>query len=265
MKTDRAHELKDIEYHAAIAKEYDCVVVEPRRQSIDALFRPLRKLLPENKGAMLDLGCGTGHMLCRFGADFAHVVAVDHSREMLASAQENAHRSRLPNVEFNQADAFDFLRSWRGGKFDLITCVGFLHHLEQRRIAEMFALIASILATNGLFVFAEPVEVAQPEPRAIAWWNAKFRSRPHEYSHAADDPDEAPLEVSRLRRDADAAGLKIIGESRGWEIFPRHEPPRALDVFAIRLLHRLFGADGPVYWAACVSDNTQGAANSSAA
>ena len=249
--SDRSHELKDIGYHAVIAAEYDRVVVEPRRQSIDALFRPLRKLLPKNKDAMLDLGCGTGHMLCRYGAGFRRIIAVDHSHEMLASAQANARRSDLPTVEFQQADAFEFLRSRHADKFDLITCVGFLHHLEQRRIAEMFALIASVLAANGLFVFAEPVETAHTEPRPIAWWNAKFRSRPHEYTQAVQDPDEAPLQISQLRRDAGQAGLKIVAEGRGWEIFPRHEPPRALDGFAIPFLHGLFGAGGPVYWAAC--------------
>lgn len=263
--SDLSHELKDIGYHAVIASEYDRIVVEPRRQSVDALFRPLRKLLPKNKDAMLDLGCGTGHMLCRYGAGFRRIVAVDHSREMLASAQENARRSGLSATEFRQADAFEFLRSRHGEKFDLITCVGFLHHLEQRRIAEMFALIASVLGTNGLFVFAEPVETAQAEPRPIAWWNAKFRSRPHEYSQAAEDPDEAPLQVPQLRRDAALAGLKIVAEGRGWEIFPRHEPSRALDALAIPLLHGLFGNGGPVYWAACASGKPQVTTNSSVA
>jgi SAM-dependent methyltransferase len=262
---ERSHERKDIEYHAAIAAEYDRVVVEPRRHSIDALFRPLHKLLPPHKGAMLDLGCGTGHMLCRYAAGFDRVVAVDHSLEMLAGAQSNARNAGLAHVEFDRGDAFEFLRSRRGEKFDLITCVGFLHHLEQRRIAEIFALIESLLAADGLFVFAEPVETADREPWPITWWNASFRSRPHEYSHAAEDPDEAPLQISRLRQDAASAGLRIVGEGRGWEIFPRHEPPSRLDALAIPLLHRLFGAAGPVYWAACTRAANQEAPNNSAA
>lgn len=265
MITERSHERKDIEYHAVIAAEYDAVVVEPRRYSIDALFRPVRRWLPRNRAAMLDLGCGTGHMLCRYGTGFARIVAVDHSREMLASARENARRSGLAQVEFNQADAFDFLRSWRGEKFDLITCVGFLHHLEQRRIAEIFGLIADTLDDTGLFVFAEPVETAHREPGAIAWWNASFRAQSHDYTHAVEDPDEAPLEVDRLRADARCAGLRIMHEGRGWEIFPRHEPARFSDRLAIPVLHALFGANGPVYWAACRRAAAQGARKSSAA
>jgi SAM-dependent methyltransferase len=242
---------KDIAYHDTTAGEYDSVVVEPRKISIDALFRPLQWQLPSSRRAMLDIGCGTGHMLSRYGKLFEQVVAVDHSQQMIQIARKNAQKAGVTKIEFDVADAFIFLQQRSSESFDFITCVGFLHHLGPSRIEEIFLLIKKMLSPNGRFVFSEPVETNFQEPRLITWWNSQYRKEPKLYSMHAEDPEEAPLQIDFLRKAAASSGFDIVKESRGWEIFPRSKKGNLLDTIAISILHRLFGKNGFVYWACC--------------
>lgn len=110
---------------------------------------------------ILDAGCGTGS-----GTDYlihlnpeAEVVAIDLSEKALAIAQERCERSgslanHQPPVTFQAMPLQQ--ASELPGEFDLINCVGVLHHLPDP-IAGIKA-IASKLAPGGLlhiFVYAE--------------------------------------------------------------------------------------------------------------
>lgn len=242
-----SHAEKDIRYHDIIASQYDRVVVEPRWASINALFRPMSRCLPDERRLMLDVGTGTGHMLRRFARRFDHAVAIDHSNAMLDVTRATAARLGLSNVDFVAADAHEFLaREQR--TFDLITAVGFLHHLQPSSLAELLSLARARLAPGGVLVVSEPIVTAAAEPRAIEWWNRAYRNRPESYDENPEDPDEAPLDLATLKAALASASLRIVGEGRGWEIFPRSGP---MDALAIPVLHALFGGTGPVYWAAC--------------
>jgi len=241
------HAEKDIRYHDIIASQYDRVVVEPRWASINALFRPISRSLPIEKRLMLDVGTGTGHMLRRFAREFERVVAIDHSEAMLDVTRATAKRLDLSNIDFAAADAHEFLaREQR--QFDLITAVGFLHHLQPSSLVRLLGLAQKRLAPGGVLIISEPIVTANAEPRAIEWWNRVYRSRPELYSENPEDPDEAPLELCALKQALESASIRVVGEGRGWEIFPRGG---ASDALAIPMLHRFFGGTGPVYWAAC--------------
>ena len=241
------HAEKDIRYHDIIASQYDRVVVEPRWASINALFRPIARCLPAQRRRMLDVGTGTGHMLRRFARSFEQAVAVDHSEAMLDVTRATTARLGLSNVDFVAADAHEFLVS-EERKFDLITCVGFLHHLELSSLVRLLGLAQNRLARGGVLIISEPIVTADAEPRAIKWWNRAYRSQPELYDENPEDPDEAPLELAALKRALESASLVIVGEGRGWEIFPRNG---ASDALGVAILHALFGGTGPVYWAAC--------------
>jgi ubiquinone/menaquinone biosynthesis C-methylase UbiE len=242
------HAEKDIRYHDIIATQYDRVVVEPRWASINALFRPIARCLPAQRRLMLDVGTGTGHMLRRFARSFERAVAVDHSETMLEVTRATTARLGLSNVDFVAADAHAFLAS-EPRQFDLITCVGFLHHLQPSSLVELLSLARERLARGGVLIISEPIVTADTEPHAIEWWNRAYRSRPELYDENPEDPDEAPLELSALKHALEAASFGIVGEGRGWEIFPRSSGAR--DALGVAILHTLFGRTGPVYWAAC--------------
>jgi len=58
----------------------------------------------------------------------ARVVGVDLSVPSLAYGKQKADEFSIDNVEFIQADILDLENL--GQQFDLITCVGVLHHME---------------------------------------------------------------------------------------------------------------------------------------
>ncbi|MEH1856269.1 MAG: class I SAM-dependent methyltransferase [Nostoc sp.] len=105
---------------------------------------------------ILDAGCGTG-----VGTEYlvhlnpqASVVGIDLSTGALAVAKERCQRSGANRVEFHHLSLFDVEQL--PGEFDLINCVGVLHHTTDP-IRGIQAL-AKKLAPGGLmhiFVYGE--------------------------------------------------------------------------------------------------------------
>ncbi|NJM89081.1 MAG: class I SAM-dependent methyltransferase [Hydrococcus sp. RU_2_2] len=110
---------------------------------------------------ILDAGCGTGS-----GTDYliylnpkAEIVAIDLSEKALEVAKERCHRSgvltnRAKSVEFKLLKLEEATQL--PGEFDLINCVGVLHHLPDP--IKGIQALAQKLAPGGLlhvFVYAE--------------------------------------------------------------------------------------------------------------
>lgn len=105
---------------------------------------------------ILDAGCGTG-----VGTEYlvhlnphAEVVGIDLSAGALTVAKERCQRSGANRVEFHHLSLYDVAQV--PGEFDLINCVGVLHHLPDP-IRGIQAL-AQKLAPGGLmhiFVYGE--------------------------------------------------------------------------------------------------------------
>jgi len=77
---------------------------------------------------ILDAGCGTGvgtEYLVHLNSE-ASVVGIDLSAGALAVAKERCHKSKATRVEFHHLSLFD--AEQLPGEFDLINCVGVLHH-----------------------------------------------------------------------------------------------------------------------------------------
>lgn len=98
---------------------------------------------------ILDAGCGTG-----VGTEYlvhlnpqATVTGIDLSAGALKVARERCQRSGAERVEFQHLSLYDV--GQLEGKFDLINCVGVLHHLPDP-IRGIQAL-ASKLAPGGIF------------------------------------------------------------------------------------------------------------------
>jgi ubiquinone/menaquinone biosynthesis C-methylase UbiE len=237
---------RDIRYHAAIAHEYDAVITQPRAYPNDLLFGALDPLIPPG-ARMLDLGCGTGQMLLRYARRFASATGVDHSPQMLAEARANLGRAGLAAVDLRQSDLNEFLaRDDR--HYDLITCVGCLHHFPHAEIPHALLALSRRLAPAAAFLLAEPIEVPiETLPEEISRWNATSVMRGRGYSAPAEDPDEGPLPLALLHGALAAAGLRVVAESRGWEMFPQQLPPSLADRIALWQMHHRYGANGNIY------------------
>lgn len=242
---------RDIRYHAAIAHEYDAVITQPRAYPNDLLFGALDPLIVPG-ARMLDLGCGTGQMLLRYARRFGTATGVDHSPQMLAEARTNLDRAGLTAVDLRQSDLNEFLaRDDR--HYDLITCVGCLHHFPHGEIPNALLALSRRLAPASAFLLAEPIDVPiETLPEEISRWNATSVMRGRGYSAAAEDPDEGPLPLALLHEALAAAGLRVVAESRGWEMFPQQLPPSLADRVALWQMHHRYGANGNIYSAVAV-------------
>lgn len=113
-----------------------------------------RKPLQENI-RILDVGCGTG-----VGTEYlvhlnpqAEVIGVDLSAAAIDIARERCRRSGADRVEFHHLSLYDIKQI--PGQFDLVNCVGVLHHLPDP--IRGLQAIAPKLAPSGLmhiFVYA---------------------------------------------------------------------------------------------------------------
>lgn len=154
---------------AAVSRLYDTYPFPPEplldepppgynwRWNWPAAYNFCTGMKPQNLGIrILDAGCGTG-----VGTEYlvhlnpqAHVTGIDLSAGALEVAKERCRRSGADRVEFHHLSLYDV--GQLEGEFDLINCVGVLHHLPDP-IRGIKAL-ASKLAPGGLlhiFVYAE--------------------------------------------------------------------------------------------------------------
>ncbi|MBE9101203.1 class I SAM-dependent methyltransferase [Vacuolonema iberomarrocanum] len=105
---------------------------------------------------ILDAGCGTGvgtEYLAHLNPE-ATVVGIDLSSGALAVAQERCQKSGASNVAFYHLSLFDVKQL--PGEFDLINCVGVLHHTPDPILG--IQALAKKLAPGGLlhvFVYGE--------------------------------------------------------------------------------------------------------------
>lgn len=127
-----------------------------QRSAPGALQRYLGRLMPADCFAFMDkecdvliAGCGTGQqalMSATAHGPKARLLAIDISRASLAYASVMAAREKITNVSFLQADILDAARLER--RFDLIYCVGVLHHMADWRAG--WRALLSCLKPSGL-------------------------------------------------------------------------------------------------------------------
>jgi SAM-dependent methyltransferase len=192
---------------------------------------------------MLDCGCGTGHAIERFGlteSHFSEIIGIDHSRGMLETAENKLGRDQ--RVRLIQTDVLEWLAESETSDFQLITAVGFLHHLSDEQVFDALKLMAGRLAPNGQIVIAEPmVDECLVEPRLIRWWNHRSLARRAAYSRPVQEPDERPLPRELIQDAFESAGLRVCDHASSWEVFNHSTQPGWLERFLIGILYRWGG------------------------
>jgi len=122
------------------------------RKALETYFPAERLAYMDKPFDVLCAGCGTGqHALqsaSALGPD-ARVLAIDISRASLAFAKAKAAELGITNVEFMQADILDV--ATLGRRFDMIECVGVLHHMADT-FAGWRALLPALKADGMMYV-----------------------------------------------------------------------------------------------------------------
>lgn len=99
-------------------------------------------LQPQPGELILDLGCGTGHLTHAIAESGAHVIGIDSSDSMIATAQ-----STYPQLEFYVKDARDFAFA---SPFDAIFSNATLHWIPEAE--QVVRCIVASLKPGGRFV-----------------------------------------------------------------------------------------------------------------
>ena len=99
------------------------------------------------KGAVLDVGCGTGENALELSARGSPVVGVDAAPRAIEKAQAKALERSLP-AEFLVADAF--LLDQLGRRFDSALDCGLFHVFEDPERPMYVASLASALQPGGV-------------------------------------------------------------------------------------------------------------------
>lgn len=116
---------------------------------IDEIQKLVIEQVPQN-GRVLDLLCGTGHLLGQLQRQRPDIqfIGVDLEPEYIAYAA-----MQFPEIQFAVADAF----AWQSTEmFDAVLCTGGLHHLPYEKQGPFVEKVASLVKPDGFAIVGDP-------------------------------------------------------------------------------------------------------------
>lgn len=100
--------------------------------------------------SFLDVGCGTGELVCQIASRGVDATGVDYAPEMIELASEKARDEGITQAKFMCSSVFDFVMP--SEHYDLISANGFIEYISQKEMLAFFDIIADALAPGGSFV-----------------------------------------------------------------------------------------------------------------
>jgi 2-polyprenyl-3-methyl-5-hydroxy-6-metoxy-1,4-benzoquinol methylase len=100
--------------------------------------------------SVLDVGCGTGDLVCGLARLTIPATGVDFAQDMIDHAFNTAAEAGLKKVDFVCASIFDF--DFSKGPYDLISANGFIEYISLDELDAFIKTIADALSLGGSFV-----------------------------------------------------------------------------------------------------------------
>jgi 2-polyprenyl-3-methyl-5-hydroxy-6-metoxy-1,4-benzoquinol methylase len=130
----------------ASAHELDQVnVIRQRNQVVLDVVRAKKDV-----AETLDIGCGTGELVCDTAAEGIHATGVDFSDEMITIAQSHAKKSSLKSAQFERCSIFDF--QFKDNFYDVISANGFIEYISYDQLGQILKLCFRALKKGGSLV-----------------------------------------------------------------------------------------------------------------
>ncbi|HYN20131.1 MAG TPA: methyltransferase domain-containing protein [Thermoanaerobaculia bacterium] len=98
----------------------------------------------------LDVGCGSGELVCDVAALGASAEGVDFAPEMVELGRNLAQQRKLESARFACASVFDY--EPEGRPLDLIAANGFIEYFSRSELLELLSRMRSWLAPGGSLV-----------------------------------------------------------------------------------------------------------------
>jgi 2-polyprenyl-3-methyl-5-hydroxy-6-metoxy-1,4-benzoquinol methylase len=106
-----------------------------------------------NGGSYLDVGMGTGELLSKRVGKHQKIVGMDNDETSLMICQKKF----ADNYDITLVDAgIGDLKNRFQEKFDCITCLDILEHIEEKELIPSLQNIYNLLNENGIFIFSGP-------------------------------------------------------------------------------------------------------------
>ena len=117
------------------------------------------KITEVRRPEILIAGCGTGQHAIETAARFknSNILAIDLSLSSLAYAKRKTDELSVKNITYMQADILDLRQLNK--KFDIIECVGVLHHMNDPMVG--WRILTDCLKTGGLMKIGLYSELAR--------------------------------------------------------------------------------------------------------
>jgi len=117
------------------------------------IVESILKLAP-GSGRALDLGCGSGQLLCKIASEMPEMqfTGLDLSANMLRFASRSVEQYRLENVDLEQGSWFDVADMGRES-FDLVTWHLALHHCDTADdVVRVLDAASELVAPDGTLI-----------------------------------------------------------------------------------------------------------------
>jgi ubiquinone/menaquinone biosynthesis C-methylase UbiE len=98
----------------------------------------------------LDVGCGTGDLVCQISKKAKSVMGIDFAEDMITIARNNARRHKCKNTEFICSSIFD--HDLGVNTFDLISANGFLEYISLKELNMALDMFWKALKKGGSLV-----------------------------------------------------------------------------------------------------------------
>lgn len=101
---------------------------------------------------VLDVGCGTGDLVCEISKRGIKAIGVDFAKEMIGIAENNARKLKCERAKFEHCSIFDF--NFESNKYDVISANGFIEYISYKELNKLLDLSFKALKKDGSLVLS---------------------------------------------------------------------------------------------------------------